>query len=210
MHLTYRKPKPGVYLGDKPSYKPDVNNGVILITSTIMRNVMSSAAKAECGALFNNTKDGVALRNALAEMGHPQPPTPVQVVNSTTNGFANKQLRQRKSKSMDMRFYWIQDRVEQKEFHVYWQPGHTNLADYFTKHHSPAHHRRERATHLHCPEILALALRGCVNPIYLAHGTQPDGTPKQSQMSQRTRVRCRSGQTRIAAILTAKQSRTTH
>ena len=152
---------------------------------------MSSAAEAECGALFNNTKDGVALRNTLVEMGHPQPPTPVQVDNSTTNGFANKQLRQRKSKSMDMRFYWIQDRVEQKQFHVvYWRPGHTNLADYFTKHHSPAHHRRERATYLHCPEILALALRGCVNPVYLSHGTQPDGTPKQSQMSQRTRVRC--------------------
>jgi hypothetical protein len=32
-----------------------------------MRNVMSSAAEAECGALFNNTKDGVALRNTLAE-----------------------------------------------------------------------------------------------------------------------------------------------
>jgi hypothetical protein len=129
------------YLGDKSSNKPDVNNGAILTTSIIMINVMSSAAEAECGALFNNTKDGVALRNTLAKMGHPQPPTPVQVDNSTTHGFANKQIRQRKSKSMDMRFYSVQDRVEQHQFHVYWRPGQTNLADYFTKHHSPAHHR---------------------------------------------------------------------
>jgi hypothetical protein len=63
------------YLGDKSSNKAHVNNGAILTTSIIMRNVMSSSAGAECGALFNNTKDGVALRNTLAEMGHPQPPT---------------------------------------------------------------------------------------------------------------------------------------
>mgnify|MGYP000158265237 CR=1 FL=1 len=123
-----------------------------------MHNVMSSATEAECGALFNNIKDGFSLHNTLVEMGHLQPPTPVQVNNSTTNGYTNNKLRQRKSKSMDMRFYWIQDRVKQKQFHVYWRPGHTNLADYFTKHHSPAHHCRERATYLYCPEILALAL----------------------------------------------------
>jgi hypothetical protein len=70
-------------------------------------------------------------------MKHPQPPTPVQVDNSTTHGFANKQIKQQKSKSMDMQFYWVQDRVSQKQFKAYWPPGPTNLADYFTKHHSP-------------------------------------------------------------------------
>jgi hypothetical protein len=107
------------YLGDKATNAPERNNGALLTTSTIMRNLMSSAAEAECGALINNTKEGVPLRITLEEMGHPQPPTPVQVDNSTTNGFANTQLRQKKSKSMDMRFYWVQDRVNQKQFHVY-------------------------------------------------------------------------------------------
>jgi hypothetical protein len=65
------------YLGDKSLNNPDVNNGAILTTSIIMRNVMSLAAEAECGALFNNAKEGVALRNTLAKMGHPQPPTPM-------------------------------------------------------------------------------------------------------------------------------------
>ena len=63
-----------------------------------MWNVMPSVAEAGYGALINNTKDGVALHNdTLAEMGYPQPPTPVQVDNSTTNGFVNKQLHQCKS-----------------------------------------------------------------------------------------------------------------
>ena len=48
-------------------------------------------------------------------MGHPQPPTLVEVDNSTAVGFANKQINQQKSKSMDMRYYWIQDRVAQKK-----------------------------------------------------------------------------------------------
>ena len=34
-----------------------------------------------------------------------------------------------------MRFYWIRDRVQQKQFLVYWQPGTSNFGDYFTKHH---------------------------------------------------------------------------
>jgi hypothetical protein len=51
-------------------------------------------------------------------MGHPQPPTPIQVDNSMTmtNGFANKQIKQQQSKSMDIQFYWIQDHVAQKQF----------------------------------------------------------------------------------------------
>jgi hypothetical protein len=61
------------YLGNSPGNKADVHNGALLSTSTIMRNVMSSAAEAECGALFNNTKDAVPLRISLEEMGYHQP-----------------------------------------------------------------------------------------------------------------------------------------
>ena len=152
------------YLGDQPSNQPERGNGAILNKSKIMRNVMSSAAEAECGAVFENTTDAVPLQTTLEEMGHPQPPTPIQVDNSTAYGFANKQIKQQKSKSMDMRFYWIQDRVAQKQFQIYWRPGPTNLADDFTKHHTPSHHWRERATYLHCINHLSLVLRGCVNP----------------------------------------------
>ena len=38
-----------------------------------------------------------------------------------------------------MRFKWLLDRAQQGQFKIYWRPGKTNLADYFTKHHSPAH-----------------------------------------------------------------------
>jgi hypothetical protein len=71
---------------------------------------------------------------------------------------------------MDMRFYWIKDRVKQGQFNVYWGPGFHNLADYFTKHHSPAHHKRMREIYNHTDEqpvnrkgTRESALRGCVN-----------------------------------------------
>jgi hypothetical protein len=147
------------YLGDKPSHLPVRHNGALLTTSVIMRNVMSSAAEAECGALFNNTKEAVPLRTSLTEMGYPQPPTPVDVDNSTTVGFANKNMKQKKSRSMDMRFYWIQDRVKQRQFNIQWRPGATNLADYFTKHHAPSHHRRMRPTYLQVLNSLQSILR---------------------------------------------------
>ena len=73
-------------------------------------------------------------------MGHPQLPTPVEVDNSTAFGLAKKQIKQQKSKSMDMRYYWIQDRVTQFFSQVYWRPGLTNLGDNFTKHFPTSYH----------------------------------------------------------------------
>jgi hypothetical protein len=152
------------YLGDKPSATPKQPQGPLLNRSNVIKNVMGSAAEAEVGALYDNLREGVPLRNTLQEMGHPQPPTPVQVDNSTANGFANKQIKQQKSKAMQMRFYWIQDRVQQKQFNVYWRPGPTNLADYFTKHHAPAYHQHIRATYVHTLNLLSQVLRGCIDP----------------------------------------------
>jgi hypothetical protein len=50
---------------------------------------------------------------------------------------------------MDMRLYWVKDRVEQDQFNVGWAPGDTTMGDYFTKHHSPAHHKRMKPYYLH-------------------------------------------------------------
>jgi hypothetical protein len=143
------------YLGDKPSTTPEPPQGPLLDRSNVIKNVMGSAAEAEVGALY----EGVPLRNTLHEMGHLQPPTPIQVDNSTANGFANKQIKQQKSKAMQIRFYWIQDRVKKKQFDVYWRgPGPTNLADYFTKHHSPACHQHIRSTYVHASNLLSQVL----------------------------------------------------
>jgi hypothetical protein len=74
-------------------------------------------------------------------MGHIQPPTPVQTDNSTAEGIVNLRVQPKRTKAMDMRFHWLRDRgVNQKQFKFYMRPGTSMRADYWTKHHSPAHH----------------------------------------------------------------------
>ena len=49
-------------------------------------------------------------------MGWIQGPTAIQVDNSTLVGITTKEFRQKKSKAMEMRFYLINDRIEQGNF----------------------------------------------------------------------------------------------
>ena len=77
-------------------------------------------------------------------MGHPQPPTPMEVDNETAIGFLKSTMKKKRSKAIDMRFYWVRDRVNQNQFLIYRRPGANNVGDYVSKHHSPAHHQTIR------------------------------------------------------------------
>jgi hypothetical protein len=139
-----------------------------------MKNVLSSAAEAEIAALFENAKKATVLQTTLMEMGYTQPVTPIQTDNSTACSFANDTIKQQRSRAIDMRFYWVRDRVKQGHFYIYWGPGKFNLADYYTKHHAAAHHQRMRLIYLHSDldhreanAIIANTLhilQGCVKP----------------------------------------------
>jgi hypothetical protein len=45
------------------------------------------------------------------------------------------------SKSLDMRFHWLRDRIDQGQFRVVFVPGLRNLADFFTKSLPVARHK---------------------------------------------------------------------
>jgi hypothetical protein len=66
------------YRGSDTKTNKELTNGAILIISKALKHVMSSAAEAEIGAVFINAKELVVLRIALEELGHPQPPTPIE------------------------------------------------------------------------------------------------------------------------------------
>jgi hypothetical protein len=69
--------------------------------------------------------------------------------NSTiTQGILNSKMRQKLSKSFDMRYWWMKDRIKQGQFNLLWPPGKLNLANYFTKHHPPWHHPKMRHKYL--------------------------------------------------------------
>ena len=61
-----------------------------------------------------------------------------------------------------MRFYWVKDRVQQKQFNVRWRPGKSNLADYPTKHHTGNHHQKVRPIYLYDPVNSPKTVQGCI------------------------------------------------
>jgi hypothetical protein len=103
-----------------------------------MHNVLSSAGEAKFGALFHIAQDGCPLRVALHDMGH-----------ACADSIVNDTIKQKRSTAMDMRFYWVRDRSNQGQFLIHWRKGSDNQADYFTKHHPPAHHQLQRPLYLH-------------------------------------------------------------
>jgi hypothetical protein len=77
-------------------------------------------------------------------------------------------MRQKLSKVFDMRYWWMKDRIHHRQFNLLWAPGKFNLADYFTKHFLPWHHRKMRYKYLKKLNsvhntLRKVSVRGCVS-----------------------------------------------
>ena len=133
------------FLGEKPKKNEPIQlNGAIYAYCGILKFVVASAAEAELAALFLICKEGKIIRLILQELGHTQPPTPMHCDNKTATGIANDTVKKQRARSMEMRFFFITDQVNQGLFNVQWHPGQENLADYFTKHFDAKHHQEVR------------------------------------------------------------------
>ena len=131
-----------------PSQSRPPLNGGVLVECRTLRHVVASAAEAEVAGVFYNTQTAILVRRILHALGHVQPPTPVKTDNSTANGFIHNNIHQKRSKSWDMRYYWLRDKILQKEFNFFWERGTGNYADYFTKHHPTKYHRSIRKNYV--------------------------------------------------------------
>ena len=86
----------------------------------------------------------------------------------------NRTVKQKATKSMDMRFYWLQNRVEQKQFKVFWAPGNINLADHQSKVQPTSVHRALGPIYLYEEGKSPTTLQGCDEILkLLARGTKP-------------------------------------
>jgi hypothetical protein len=138
-------------------------NGLILTECKSLHHVVGSATEAETGGLYHNGQTAIPIRFALMELGHPQPLTPFKTDNSMANVFVNTTLCQKHSKSWDMCYHWLRDRIAQKHLHVFWDKGRNNLANYFNKHHPPHHHRIMRPKYIHFSNIIFQAISNSFN-----------------------------------------------
>ena len=107
------------FLGSKlEPNKPIVLNGAVHTLCQILKFVAASVAEAELRALYLNVKQGRIIRLALEEMGHPQPPTPINCDNLTTTGIVNGTVKQQRSRSMEKNYFYVIDQVDNKQFIV--------------------------------------------------------------------------------------------
>jgi hypothetical protein len=86
------------FLGNIPrDGHPIKLNGAIHVTCTILKLVAASATEADLEALFLNAQEAKVFQLILAKLGHPQPPTPKHINNTTTVGIVNNTIKRQQS-----------------------------------------------------------------------------------------------------------------
>jgi hypothetical protein len=93
-------------------------NRAFFTLCAILRFVVASATEAKIGALFLNCKEGMIFLLILEELGHPQPKTQVHCNNATAVGIANNIVKRQHLQSMEMRYFWVCDKITQSAYNV--------------------------------------------------------------------------------------------
>ena len=127
---------PAISKPANPSAEPEATytpqNLRIKVPSVILKHIASSAAEAEHGALFVNCKEAMVIGQTLKDINLKQGATPCTTDNSTANSMINDTIKKQRSRAMDMRYMWVQDKVRQGHFVLKWKAGKDNYADYPT------------------------------------------------------------------------------
>ena len=113
------------------------------------------------------------MRITLHELGHPQPPTPIHIDNTTVVGIVNSTIKRQRSRAMEMRYFWLLDNEQQKYLSFQYHPGQENLGDFHTKAFNGRDTQRVAPFYVHTkisPRTLVRAMtpqarRGCVGNI---------------------------------------------
>ena len=113
-------------------------NHPIVVDVKAIDTVVTAASHAEYAALFNAGQSNCRLRTIATALGHEQPPTILANDNIVANGASHGRIKEKKTKTLALRYHWIKDQVKQGNILPVWRPGHTNGADFFTKP-QPAH-----------------------------------------------------------------------
>jgi hypothetical protein len=97
----------------------------------------------------------------LEELGHPQPKKKIDCNTTTTVSIANNTVKRQCLQSLEMRYFWMCDKIAQYAYSDKWHPGQENLANYQSKHHLGPHHQAVRPWYQHeehPPLVFALSL----------------------------------------------------
>ena len=108
------------HLSEHPKLlKHPMLNAAILVECKMIKHVVSSAAEAKVACLFHNTGKALEIKQILTELGHPQPHTPIKRDNTIAATFVYDDVHQKRSKTWDMRYYWLQDYMNQLQLNIF-------------------------------------------------------------------------------------------
>ena len=105
-------------------------NAPVHIECALLKHIISSAAEAGTGRLFHDTQIAIGIIKILEALGHKQDTIKVNIDNSTAAAFNNSTLKEKKSKTWDMRSSYLNDKTKSNQFQIYWDRGVNNYADY--------------------------------------------------------------------------------
>ena len=123
-------------------------NAPVHVECKLLKHVVSLAAEAETGALYDNCQMAIMMKTILNALEHRQTPTPIKSDNNTAVAFAKGTLKAKKSKTWDMQYNWIKDQEQQNQFYVYRKQGSDNNGDYYTKHFPCSYHHQIRPRYI--------------------------------------------------------------
>jgi hypothetical protein len=86
---------------------------------------MTSATEAETGGVYGNAQEAIACCISLHALRHPQLAMPLKTDNSTLHSFVHANIKQRRSKTWDMRWNWLRDKYTHDQLRIYWDKGKT-------------------------------------------------------------------------------------
>ena len=130
------------------NYNKTPHNAAVHTECWILKNIVCSAAEAECGGLFHNAQTAIGIGRILGALGHPQRPTCIKTYNSTANSFVRASMRAKRSKTWDMCYHWLREQATKNIIKVFWDKGSNNDGDYHTKHHCPSVHKIQRPRYI--------------------------------------------------------------
>ena len=84
----------------------------------------------------------------IEALGRKQETVKLKIDNTTDEAFSNSTLKERRTKTWNMRWWWLQDNLRNNHFIIYLDRGTNKKEDYPTKHFPQSYHQPIRPKHI--------------------------------------------------------------
>ena len=111
----------GYFFLSSNTTKSTTHNALIHIECKPLCHVVTWSAECETAAVFHNSQTAIHIRYMLQQLGYSQPPTPIILDNSITENCTKNNIPQKRSKSWDMKYYWLRYKHIQRKFDFIWK-----------------------------------------------------------------------------------------